>query len=263
LRRIHLFEIQDQPWCPRSLRDAITDSIQFGLVLFNFYGPIFTCLRQAVLASKSRRILDLNSGGGGPWPKLWRVFEKSDLPIEISLSDKYPNLASFKRISIDSGGQVSFHQEPIDTLILPPNLNGFRTIFSAFHHFRPQEARGILQNAVDSGQGIGLFEMTSRHPLSFLLVVGMPFFTLLYSPFIRPFRLSRLFWTYIIPAAPIVGFLDGIVSCLRTYSCDELRELTESLSTNDYNWAIEKETTPIIGAPITFLIGYPKSISRK
>ena len=38
------------------------------------------------------------------------------------------------------------------------------------------------------------------------------------APTIRPFRWSRLFWTWLIPLVPFVLFYDGIVSCLRAYS---------------------------------------------
>jgi hypothetical protein len=93
--------------------------------------------------------------------------------------------------------------------------------------------------------------------MSILLVAAMPIFTLLACPFIRPFRISRLFWTYIIPAAPIIGFLDGIVSCFRTYSIEEMRELVNKLSPNEYEWNIAKKNA-LLGAPILFLIGIPK-----
>jgi hypothetical protein len=36
------------------------------------------------------------------------------------------------------------------------------------------------------------------------------------TPWIRPFRWSRLLWTYVVPIIPAVLLFDGIVSCLRT-----------------------------------------------
>ena len=77
------------------------------------------------------------------------------------------------------------------------------------------------------------------------------------TPFLRPFRWSRLLWTYLIPLVPVVTLFDGLVSCLRTYTVRELRELTERLDANDYHWEIgtvKGKTTPI---PITYLIGVP------
>ena len=43
---------------------------------------------------------------------------------------------------------------------MPDELGGFRTLFNAFHHFPPERARAILEDAVHKGQGIGVFEFT-------------------------------------------------------------------------------------------------------
>ena len=49
----------------------------------------------------------------------------------------------------------------------------------------------------------------------------------------------------------------GIVSCLRTYTTDELRTMTEEIAAAGYQWEIGQERAK--GAPIatTYLIGYP------
>jgi len=44
---------------------------------------------------------------------------------------------------------------------VPAELKGLRTMFTSFHHFLPEEARAVLQNAVDAGEGIGIFEITA------------------------------------------------------------------------------------------------------
>ena len=41
---------------------------------------------------------------------------------------------------------------------VPESLNGFRTLFSSFHHFRPEQARAILANAMEKKQAIAVFE---------------------------------------------------------------------------------------------------------
>jgi hypothetical protein len=69
----------------------------------------------------------------------------------------------------------------------------------------------------------------SRRPLVVAAIFLMPLVVLLVTPMIRPFRWSRLFWTYLVPAVPFLVLFDGVVSCLRTYTPDELRELTRGL----------------------------------
>lgn len=58
------------------------------------------------------------------------------------------------------------------------------------------------------------------------------------TPFICPFRLSRLFWTYFIPVIPLVLLVDGVVSCLRTYNPQELREIIKKLNATEYDWEV-------------------------
>jgi hypothetical protein len=262
MSRIHFFEIEDKSWCPKSLRDGITDCIQFGLNLFNFYGPIYPQLKAAVFMSKNGGILDLGSGAGGPWPSLWKMLKKDEFALAILLSDKFPNIAAFEHLKTLTGGGISFYPESVDTLQIPPELNGFRTFFGAFHHFRPDEAKAILQSAVDSGSGIGLFEITGRNPMSLLLMAGLPMTAFLCSPFIKPFRISRLFWTYLVPALPVIGFFDGITSCLRTYSQKEMTALVDGLKPNRYHWIIGKKRTLLL-APISYLIGIPEKPGQR
>ena len=47
-------------------------------------------------------------------------------------------------------------------LAVPERLTGLRTVFTAFHHFRPADARAILESAVRDRQGIAIFEATFR-----------------------------------------------------------------------------------------------------
>src|SRR4029077_12135205 len=121
---------------------------------------------------------------------------------------------------------------------VPGELTGFRTIFSAFHHFRPEQACAVLADAVHKRQGVAVFEGTQRSVLALLLMLLVPLMVLLVTPFIRPFRWSRLLWTYLIPLMPLTALFDGLVSCLRTYSVEELRDLAARLETNEYDWDI-------------------------
>ena len=41
---------------------------------------------------------------------------------------------------------------------------------------------------------------------------------LLVTPLIRPFTLSRILWTYLLPLVPLTCWWDGIVSQLRAYT---------------------------------------------
>jgi hypothetical protein len=82
-------------------------------------------------------------------------------------------------------------------------------------------------------------------------------FLFICTPWIRPFRWSRIFCTYVIPIIPAVLLFDGVVSCLRTYRPPELRAITEKLNASDYTWDSGEYYGTRQRMPITYLIGFP------
>ncbi len=259
LKRLPLGEIHDQPWCPRVIRNAVTDFLQYSTNHWGQYTPLLPTLCYFLQRVDARRIVDLCSGGSGPWQQLYgtigRTFGES---FRIVLTDRYPNLAAFRLARALSGGVVEFREESIDASTIPEGLSGFRTLFGSFHHFHPAQAKGVLQDAVDSGEGIGIFEMTDRRAVTLLAMLLVPFFVLLHTTKIRPFRWSRLLLTYLLPVVPLILMVDGIVSCLRSYSIDELKELTGSLTGAPYDWEIRRMESPRSPFPIVYAIGCPK-----
>lgn len=218
---------------------------------------IRSLLRRALEHAGVHRVIDLCSGSGGPWLHMIRDLESEGFPVKVLLTDKYPNTQAFKSARGVFGGLFEYCPEPVDATRVPESLIGFRTIFSAFHHFRPPAASAILQDAVDCQQGVAIFEVTQRTPWAvfnfFLTSLLVPFCV----PFIRPFRWSRLAWTYLVPIAPAIIFFDSLVSCLRTYSPAELEEMARGTGAKGYTWEageIRAEHAPV---PITYLLGYP------
>ncbi len=257
MRRVHLIEFHDQPWFPSSLRDYVTDALQFGFNLFRVYAPIAPRLQRLLDSTGGRSIVDMCSGGGGPWLDLSRTLHGDALGLQIWLTDKYPNLGALRNVTAASENYVTFYSGSVDATRVPSALKGLRTMFTSFHHFPPEKARAVLQNAVDAGESIGIFE-TSRRALSTIgLVFAFVLALFVCTPWIRPFRWSRLLWTYLLPIIPLVLLFDGIVSCLRTYCPQELREMVAKLSATQYLWEIGEHSTG--KAAITYLIGYPRT----
>jgi hypothetical protein len=259
MRRAQFIELHEQPWFPPSLRQQITDALQFGLNLLKAYAPIAPLLQSSLDATSCRSIVDMCSGGGGPWLDLSRRFHPDAKVIHILLTDKYPNLAAFQNVRVASENHIAFCPNSVDAMKVPGDLEGFRTMFTSFHHFPPEEARAILQNAVDAGQSIGVFEITRRAPSIIALMFPWALMPFAFTPLIRPFRWSRLLYTYVIPIIPLVLLFDGVVSCLRTYRPQELREISKKLSGIAYQWEVGEYSRASGRVPITYLIGSPQA----
>ncbi|MBP1749601.1 MAG: hypothetical protein H6Q52_2140 [Deltaproteobacteria bacterium] len=257
MRRLQLFEVSDHRWCPESIRAIVTDYLQFGVKKWRMDAAIGSLLRRALENAGVHQVIDLCSGSGGPWLNIMRDLESAGFPVKVLLTDKYPNTRAFKSVHGVFGGLFEFSPESVDAAHVPGSLIGFRTIFSAFHHFHPPVARAILQDAVNCQQGVAIFEITQRTSWAvfnfFLMSLLVPFCV----PFMRPFRWSRLAWTYLVPIAPAVIFFDSLVSCLRTYSPDELEQLAKGTGAKGYTWEAGELKTAHAPVPITYLLGYP------
>ena len=82
-----------------------------------------------------------------------------------------------------------------------------------------------------------------------------PLVVMAVTPFIKPYKFSRLFFTYIIPIIPFCTMWDGLVSVLRTYSVEELQEMVNEIDAPDYCWEIGYvESSP----RVIYLLGYSK-----
>jgi hypothetical protein len=249
----------DHKLCPESLRSVVTEYLQFGVKKWRMDSEMVSLLERALGHVGELQVVDLCSGSGGPWPNLLPRLEGAGFPVRVCLTDKYPNARAFLYARDIFGSNLNFSPEPVDAIRVPGTLSGFRTIFSAFHHFSPEEAQAILQDAVNHQQGIAIFEVTQRSPwavfIFFLTSLIMPFCV----PFFRPFRWSSLIWTYLVPAGPAVTLFDSLMSCLRTYSVEELRNMTAGINSDGYSWETGELKAPHAPVPITYLLGYPNN----
>ena len=258
MRNNSLIEIHDNPAFPPLLRDLFTDALQSLWSFSNSYGAIVPRLRSVLDQLDNSQILDLCSGAGGPLITLAPLLQPAASPtIYICLTDKYPNIEAFQRAALDS--TFSYESRPIDAAQVPADLPGLRTIFSSFHHFGPAEARNILADAFHQRRAIAIFELANPAFKTMLVSCTIPFLAMFLTLRMRPFRWSRLFFTFVIPIIPFTLLFDGVISCLRAYSQQELHALVEGLSAPTYQWQIGEDRSGLL--PVTYLIGHPTSLA--
>ena len=261
--RPHLFEFIDLPWYPAALRDLQTDALQ------RLTGPAFRAVAPLIAETLERtrtdRIVDLCSGGGGPWPTL-----RTQIAAPITLTDRYPNRPRFAAMRDESDGQVDFAPDPVDAQAVPRHLTGMRTIFSAFHHLRPPEAVALLRDARDAGVPIGVFDVGSARTNAGSLIRTLLFsalapalFLLTYyviTPKLGPLTWQRIVFVYLLPVVPFVTAWDFLVTALRAYTVEEMRSMVAGLGEDTYEWDVGEIGTKRL--PIHYIIGEPSRESR-
>lgn len=235
--RLHLFEFGDLPWFPAALRNAMTGYLAATYRMLPVADVWARIIAGVLERSGATRLVDLCSGAGGPLPGVRR-----HLPaVDVVRTDLYPGAGVLE----------------VDARRVPGELAGVRTLFAAFHHFRPDDAAAILRNARDSRQAICVFEATRRGALPLLLSALVPLLVLLLTPRVRPLSGAQILFTYFIPILPLVIAWDGFASHLRTYSLEEMRALTAPLESAGYEWHCGELTVPGVPFPLPYLTGCP------
>jgi hypothetical protein len=271
MRRIHFIEVHEENWCPAVLRSLVVDYLRvlwtFSLTRFipspaenlaSAIAPVFSSL-------KVRTVLDVCSGGGGPW--FWlqpELSKKLNYNLHVTLSDLHPQTQVWSSWISRCGlndSQISFKEESVNAAHCDLKAD-FRTMLLSFHHMKPNIATDILRDTIQSKQGILIAELQDRCiPFLCLQFFGAIFLGVIITAVaILTTSMSmsqfcyRILWFW--PAVFLFWF-DGIVSTLRTYSDWELREMIESIPEHEtYVWILGSvKENP---GPLRYLIGYPK-----
>lgn len=250
--RVHLFEWEDLDWFPALLRDNMTDFLRNMILWQKIYDPAIPIIDQMLADSGYKTIIDMCSGAGGGIEDIANKINDSK-NIKFILTDKFPNA---KAVEYCKNKEFIYYiNYPVDATSIPSELKGIRTLFSSFHHFRPNDAGNILKDAVKNKMPIAIFEGAGKTFVEFIsFLILFPVLIFLITPFIKPFKWNRLFFTYIIPFLPFFIYWDGLVSILRMYTLNDLNELTKSFE-NDYLWKMGKVKGKF--TTVTYLTGIP------
>lgn len=257
--RLNLPEVEDQGWLPRVLRDAITGYLRVAIGFSKPYAVVAPVLVELIRAHGADQVVDLASGGGGPWPELQEAL-RSELGRHpaVTLTDVNPNLAA--AASLEQLPGLSYRRESVSALAVPPGLSGVRTMFTGLHHFSEDEVKGLLRNAQDAQVPFLAAEATHRSVRGLLVTALVPLLVLLLMPLAKPRRPLPVLLTYLPPLLPVLIWWDGFASTLRSYRAPEIRALTESVAVPGYSWRVEELTVPGAPIPVTVVVGRPARV---
>ena len=208
-------ELEDYNWFPTVLRNFQTEFVGFVVFRFNVYNAFVQHLK--ILLLPVQPMTDLCSGSGEP---AISIFRKNNCFSHLTLSDKYPNSLQLR------DDKISYETQSADVIEMEFKPGIYYTMFNAFHHFEDKEKLKIVQKIQASGSVAFLVEILEPDIVCILKVL----FTttigcFLLTPFITPFSLKRLFFTYLFPVNILTITFDGIVSVLKSRSVKQYQKL--------------------------------------
>jgi hypothetical protein len=235
----------------------MTDFLRFIFTRGNLYQPIIPLLADALQQANAHNIVDVCSGSGGPIEQVAKLLAKQGATVPITVTDKFPNIPAYKLLHTKSKGVISYINYPVDAAQVPAGIKGFRTIFSGFHHFSKRSATTILNDAVKAREGIAIFDGGDKSVLFILTILLLqPVGFFLFTPFIKPFRWSRIIFTYLLPFIPFCTIWDGVVSIIRLHTVEELLAIARATYCTNYHWKAGTVKNKL-GMRIAYLICYP------
>ncbi|KAL4949234.1 hypothetical protein BDW69DRAFT_198262 [Aspergillus filifer] len=240
--RIQFHEIGDQTWCP----DWLHHHEQFSLTqLWNLRVPFWSRGSAAIQACSvieehipdlsSTTIVDACAGAGGPTPFLEKELnrdakKRGKEATQFVLTDMFPPVDVWSRIA-KKQSNVRYLEESVDARcarrIVEEGRKECRFYNVCFHHFSDADARGILKSAIEEADSFIIFEMSARQASTCLFSV-LTFFWGFYVTFFWYWSSPvHLFFTFVLPVAPLALWIDGFISCLRTRNPEEIVQLID------------------------------------
>ena len=226
MKRKQLTQITNTTWFPAFLKQCVYEFMTWFVSKVNAAKPFMPVIEEGLKHANRIVVINRKCGAG---------FETVDHLIDSQIS----------RVIIDSQNFNASEE-------------GLYLSVNSFHQFSVVEATNILKQIAQKGQPIVVVEGNNDSLWQvFGMTVIVPLTVLLTAPFVKPFRIERVIFTYLIPILPFVTFLDGFIALFKLYAPKDLDELTASIETTNYYWRSGKLDNGR-GGKIIYLIGYPE-----
>lgn len=225
MKRKQIKQISNLNWFPKLFKTLIAEFLSWFVLRANASKPFIPLILEILEASNTKNIINIHCNLGAGIDTLLPFLSKD---IEVS----------------------SLHMNQFNT-----QHKGLYVYVNTFHQLPSNEARKSLKQIAASRNPVVVVEGNND---SLWQIVGMTFFVplsvLLSAPFVKPFRISRLVFTYLIPIVPIVIVIDGCLALLKLYNPKDLQELVTNLNIPNYEWKIGKNENGR-GGKIIYLTG--------
>ena len=211
-------ELEDYSWFPEGLRRQQTEYIGWMVRAFRVYRNVPELMRKHFPPKALLQITDMGSRSGGPLPQLSRhaAFKES----RFLLTDLYPQA----QLSLPE--RCTYHPSPADARNYEPISGSSISFFNTFHHFSNEEQKAIIARHLSKGHCLLVAEiLTPDIWCALRILLATTVSQVLLAPLVKPFRLSRLLFTWVIPINILTVTWDGLISVSKSPGKQLRREL--------------------------------------
>lgn len=246
MKRIQLFEFEDQKWFGPSFRVALTKVLEVLDRVTGLHGVLAHELDQLISKTGQKKLFDYGSGSGGAMPETLKLLKAKYPDIQLELSDLFPDEKYAQIYNDDKNDSITYNLKPVDASNANHKHDGIKTLINSFHHLTPEVATKVLKTAQDNNDTIIIYEMAENKIPTIIWWLGLPIglvlvsvMALLLTPFVKKLTLHQLFFTYLIPIIPLCYAWDGQASMPRIYTREDIQELLNCFERKEgYEWTI-------------------------
>jgi len=219
-------ELEDYSWFPPMFRRYQAEYIGSLVIWLRIYRPLVSELEQLVRSTRPQFIQDLCSGSG--IPAIYVQKQMKNIP-QTMLSDKFPDT------SFNDNANLTYLKKSIDAIWVVPDPHICYTMYNAFHHFSSDQQKEMVNKMAVRKSPFLFAEILQPGVLTTIRIIfAATILQLFTAPFIKPFSLKRLFFTYIIPVNLLTVLYDGIISVFKSRPAHYYRKLLEGSSDNGF-----------------------------
>jgi len=227
MKRKQIPQIINVKWYPKFMKELTAEFLSWFVLKTNATKPFIPVIESILKESQMNRVIN----------------------IDFSLGAGIDTVQHFLQdeIEVQSIAITEFNTDE----------RGVYLFVNSFHQLDQSKAREILNQIAESGNPLVIVEGNND---SLWQIVGMTIFVplsvLLTAFFVKPFRILRVLFTYLIPLLPLFIMIDGCIALLKLYNPKDLLELTSSVEVAQYRWKAGKNDNGR-GGKIMYLTGTP------
>ena len=227
MKRKHLPQISNQDWYPKLLKTCMYEFLTWFVSKVHAAKPFMPIIEEGLAHTSTHKIINIDQEIGAGIetiiPYLPKTIEVKKIPLQQFNSKE----------------------------------KGLYTCINSFHLLKPNVAKKLISDIANSNQPVTVLEGNNNSLWQlFGMLIFVPLSVILSAPFVKPFRIERLVFTYLIPILPIVTSIDGIIALFKLYAPKDLNKLVSEIKVPNYTWRSGKLDNGR-GGKIIYLIGFP------